>query len=462
MGKIDRANLISEGYEAAVRLNGLMAQYPLAFRRLWHRPGPRTSQKRAVQLLTDRSIKCGLLVGGNRSGKSEAGAMVAAAVAIGSADPGVSRWIRENELDPDSFNKEPGRICCVSLTSNESIRVQRPKINQFLPAGTYWKNQFGGGEAVAQLPNGGVVLFKTIDQGARSFQADAWDLCWFDEDPEDQACFNEARMRLVDKRGFCYVTMTPLRGLTWIWERFVRDSEPNTMCQWIHGEDNPYIPRDELETLLRSYGPHERAARARGEFTVLEGRVYPDWGRHKHVVEDVEIQSHWLRYASIDFGTRNPFCCLMAAVDPKDDTLYILDEHYQSEWTLSRHAEAMRAMFRQYGMPDQIVADPEDRGSRLSLASEHDMPTIKARKEIRAGINAVAERLAGDVNGEPHIFVHSRCKNLIREIESYIWDQRRGKANTNQRDLPAKANDHAMDALRYLCMHLKRADFAAG
>ncbi len=457
-----RSDLITEGYEAAVKLQRLMDQYPLGFRLLWDRPNPRTSQKRAVQALTDRRVKCGLLVGGNRSGKSEAGAMVAAAVAIGRRDPGVQRWIDENGLDSGAFNKDPGRICCVSLTSNESIRVQRPKIKQFLPAGTHWKNQFGGGEAVAQLPNGGVVLFKTVDQGARSFQADAWDLCWFDEDPEDQACFNEARMRLVDKRGFCYVTMTPLRGLTWIWERFVRDPEPGTLCKWIHGEDNPHIPRDELEQILKSYGPHERAARARGEFTVLEGRVYQDWRRGLHVVEDVDVQDHWTRYASIDFGTRNPFCCLMAVVDPKDDTLYILDEHYRSEWTLSRHAGAMREMFKEHGWPEQIVADPEDRGSRLSLSTEHNMPTIKAKKEIRAGVNAVAERLAPDANGTPHIYVHARCRNLIREIESYIWDQKRGRSNVNDKDVPAKVNDHAMDALRYLCRHLQRSEMMVG
>ncbi len=456
----ERADIVAEGYQAAIKLQRLMARYPLGFRQLWDRPSPRTSQKRAVQALTDKKVKCGLLVGGNRSGKSEAGAMIAAAVAMGSDDPGVRRWMRENEIPANAFNKQPGRVCCVSLTSNESIRVQRPKVKQFLPEGTHWKNQLGGGEAVAQLPNGGVILFKTVDQGARSFQADAWDMCWFDEDPEDEACFNEARMRLVDRRGFCYVTMTPLRGLTWIWDRFVRDPEPGTMCKWIHGEDNPYIPSDELDALLRSYGPHERAARARGEFTVLEGRVYQDWRRSLHVVENIEVGEHWTRYASIDFGTRNPFCCLMAVVDPKDDTLFILDEHYQAEWTLSRHAEAMRNMFADYGKPEQIVADPEDRGSRLSLASEHDMPTIKARKEIRAGINAVAERLATDVNGFPHIYVHSRCRNLIREIESYIWDIRKGRAN--QKDVPCKVNDHAMDALRYLCRHLQRSTIEAG
>ena len=259
----DRSELVAEGYEAALKLQRLLGLYPLAFRSLWHRPSPRTSQKRAVQALMNRAVKVGLLVGGNRSGKTESGAMIAAAVALGRGDPAVAKWMKDNGIPEGSIFKRPGRVCCVSLTSNESIRVQRPKIEQFLPAGTFWKNRHGAGEAVAQLPNGGTILFKTVDQGARSYQADAWDLCWFDEDPEDEAVHNEARMRLVDRRGWCLITMTPLRGLTWVWDRFVNDPEAGSLCHWIHGEDNPYIPSDELEALLASYGSHERAARAR-------------------------------------------------------------------------------------------------------------------------------------------------------------------------------------------------------
>ena len=456
----ERSELIAEGYEAAIKLQRLLDLYPLAFRALWDRPSPRTSQRRSVQALMERRVKVGLLVGGNRSGKSEAGAMIAAAIALGRGNPGVAKWMRDNGIPEDAIYKRPGRVCCISLTSNESIRVQRPKVEQFLPVGTYWKNRHGAGEAVAQLPNGGVVLFKTVDQGARSFQADAWDAAWFDEDPEDEAVYNEARMRLVDRRGFAYITMTPLRGLTWIWDRFVKDPEPGSLCKWIHGADNPYIPRDELEGILASYGSHERAARARGEFTQLEGRVYQDWSRELHVVEPFEVPEDWTRIAGIDFGTRNPFACLLAAVDPADSVVHIIAEHLQPEWTLSRHVTALREMFAEYGEPAVIVADPEDRGSRISMARDHDMPTVKAKKEIRAGISSVAERLAPDAEGRPHLVVHSNCVNVIREIEGYVWDTRRSK--TDQPERPLKRDDHCMDALRYLLHHLNRATFEAG
>ena len=54
----DRADLVAEGYEAAMRLRGLLESFPLAFRSLWDKPEPMTSQRRSVQALMDRSVKC--------------------------------------------------------------------------------------------------------------------------------------------------------------------------------------------------------------------------------------------------------------------------------------------------------------------------------------------------------------------------------------------------------------------
>ena len=39
-----------------------------------------------------------------------------------------------------------------------------------------------------------------------------------------------------------------------------------------------------------------------------------------------------------------------------------------------------------------------------------------------------------------------KCKNIIREFNSYIWDE---KAQEKGENKPVKQNDHALDALRY-------------
>ena len=48
-----------------------------------------------------------------------------------------------------------------------------------------------------------------------------------------------------------------------------------------------------------------------------------------------------------------------------------------------------------------------------------------------------------------------RCPSLLREMHSYVWDDR---ARRKGEERPLKEHDHAMDALRYLC-HTKATRF---
>jgi phage terminase large subunit len=52
----------------------------------------------------------------------------------------------------------------------------------------------------------------------------------------------------------------------------------------------------------------------------------------------------------------------------------------------------------------------------------------------------------------PHLTVDPSCVNTIAEFESYQYPSG-GKV---EKDVPIKANDHAMDALRYLAMELMK------
>lgn len=443
------------------RLYRLFQEYPISNADLWH--SERTSQISAIKRSLGADVLVGVLTGGNRSGKTEAGAQLAVAFALGSEHPAVQVWAKRNGLDVSAIQPGPGTVCCSSLTSNESKRIQRKKVETYLPMGTDWSNKNGNGEAVARLPGGGLILFKSNDQGERSFQGDEWDLLWMDEE-HDERVFNEGRMRLADRAGRALFTMTPLKGRTWVWKRFVSQThdqyEGDCVHYAINSRDNPHVPQWYMDKLLSKYGTHERATREHGAFVVLEGRVYPDFWHDLHVVESFRTPDDWERVASIDFGTRNPTAILLGAIDPSDDTLHIIDEHYMSEWTLRQHAVAYRRMISQHPDPIWFVADPADRGARLSLAREHDIQTIAAKKRagsVRDGINAVAERLAPDVEGRPHLLIHDRCRHTIREIEGYVWST--SSTKNDLPDAPRKKDDHAMDALAYMCSQLTRSTF---
>jgi phage terminase large subunit len=81
------------------------------------------------------------------------------------------------------------------------------------------------------------------------------------------------------------------------------------------------------------------------------------------------------------------------------------------------------------------------------LFRQNGISVLEADNTVIDGISNVTTWLN---DGRIHI-VKNRCPNLIKEFESYIWDD---KAQKRGEDKPLKENDHAMDALRYLIQTL--------
>ncbi len=92
---------------------------------------------------------------------------------------------------------------------------------------------------------------------------------------------------------------------------------------------------------------------------------------------------------------------------------------------------------------------------------------------VRYGIEKVSEKLkvtpghtislpisqnTSPNKGYPGLFVFSTCTNLIREFETYRWKEKSvtQAQDMNEPDVPEKANDHAMDALRYFAVSYKK------
>ena len=448
------------GDEGIEGLLNLEQQHPLVFARLWDQEAPRTSQRRAFQNLGELVT---IICGGNRSGKTAGCAQFIVACMHGRSHPDAIKRCQANQIPLAALPSQPGTVWAVALDSGDSREYLRPAVAKFLPPDAKWRNQFGFGQAEVILPNGGRCLFKSVDQKRDGFQGSSCDVVWFDEEPPDQSVVNEAMMRLVDRRGRCVFSMTPLRGMTWLHDRWIAKTPDDTRVHWIHGSDNPYLPKGALERLLRQYGPHERAARERGEWTTLEGRIYAEFSRSTHVIKAFKPDPSWPLYFGIDFGTRAPFALVVCALDEKDDTLHVVEEHYQADWTLSQHAQKIHEIIEKYKQPEWIVADPEDRGSRLALSREHGLVNVPAKKpkgSVRTGINDVCERLSFDVEGKPHLLIHDTCTNLIHEFETYVWDER-GVGESRDQPKP-RQRDHALDALRYCISKLAYSNFEMG
>lgn len=435
------------------------AEHPLAYADLWHRDEPgRTSQREAVRAVLAPGVENAFILGGNRSGKSRARAMLAVAMALGGDHPDVVAWLTRNDLPLDAIPKGPGEHWTVALDSNDSRNYVRPADAEWMPIGTRWRNREGAGEAEAHLPNGGLIRFKDVAQGADGFQGAAPRSIGFDEEPRDVAVVREAGMRLVDHAGLMFFAMTPLYGWTDLLRAHIpprAPASPATVVRWLHGADNPHIRADVLLARVSKHGSHEQAARLRGEITALEGRVYPQWEqRAPWVVPARPLPASWPRFEGVDWGTAVPTCVLLAAFDESTGTVHVIGEIYATQMTLQARADRIRELERlpaEGPTPAVVVrwADPAQADTNISMTLDHDLQMTSAHKAVRWGISVVANALQLDALGATHLVIHDSCPNLISEMLGYVWADE-GKESVRKQD------DHAVDALRYLLCGLAR------
>jgi phage terminase large subunit len=66
---------------------------------------------------------------------------------------------------------------------------------------------------------------------------------------------------------------------------------------------------------------------------------------------------------------------------------------------------------------------------------------VPAKNDVQYGIQIMTAEMK-----QGNLFICEECKNLIREVESYVWDS---KYTERGEDEPLKKDDHSVDALRY-------------
>ncbi len=143
---------------------------------------------------------------------------------------------------------------------------------------------------VMKLKSGATIGFKSYDQGRKKFQGTSQTLIWFDEEPPEDIR-DECRMRLMDVQGLEIGTLTPLSGLTHIYDDIYLNEtkppekkDPEVFCLTAGWDDNPYLSEDEKKRLEANMKPNDIEARKYGRF-VMPGKCCFD---AKAVQEGVE------------------------------------------------------------------------------------------------------------------------------------------------------------------------------
>ena len=309
------------------------------------------------------------------------------------------------------------------------------------------KNVFGGISTIG---------FKSCDQGREKFQGSSLDFVWFDEEPPKDI-YEECRMRVIDRRGDIFGTMTPLKGITFVYDDIYlnRKNDPEIWYEFMEWSDNPYLSGKEIKLLENSMDETVLQSRRYGKFAVGEGLVYPEFDENVHVIEPFAVPPEWQDNISIDPGLNNPLSAHWYAVD-YDDNVYVVYEYYQAGRDVDYHTEKIKEICRKIGWHTdgrgRIEALIDSAANQRTLATTKSVSELfyergiavnpNVNKDLFSGIQRVKSYL-NRKNGQPNIYIFNNCANLIREMKGYFW----GKG-----DMPKKRDDHSLDEMRYYLM----------
>lgn len=398
-----------------------------------------------------------LFMAANRVGKSQAAADELAFHLTGDYPD----WWQGRRFD------KPIRAWAVSTTSIKTRDVNQLELLGTPGSADDMGTGFIPGESIikttpkAGIPNGieycyvrhksggtSYVQFKSYDQGRTSFQGDAIDVIWPDEEcPED--IYTEILLRTMTTGGIVMLTYTPINGLTPLTLNFMenavnskdrKESESADSSKYLitaTWDDAPHLTEEAKKALWDSIPPYQRDARAKGIPFLGSGAIYPvseDLVR----VEPFKIPEHWPKAYGLDVGW-NFTAAVWGAWDRESDTVYLYSAFKQSHAEPYVHASSVHG--RGKWVPG--VIDPASRGrgqkdgvQLLQVYKDLGLNIDTAQNGVEAGIYEVWQRM---VSGRLKVF--SSLGDFWEEFRLYRRDEK-GRV--------VKERDHVMDAMRYL------------
>lgn len=406
-----------------------------------------------------------LFIGGNRSGKTTAGAI-----------EGLWRARGQHPYQRVPAAPTRGRIVAVDFPNGHQ-QIIWPVLKQWIVPSDLidgsWDRSYSKQDRELTLANGSTIQMSSADSELDKHAGTSRHWVWVDEEcPEPY--WTENRARVVDTGGVIWMTMTAVHGQTWSYDRLyvpARGLEGKPRDARIHAVqvemyDNPHLTEQAREDFLAGLDEQDRAARVLGQYNVIGGAIFKRFSPAEHVVAAQLPPTDWPIYASMDHGLNAPTSWHWHAVGPQGRVL-TFHEEYGAEITAPEWAARVLAYERKLGRPVEYrVGDPsignrqQANGMIVSVQGDYlaaGVPIVLGNNDVPASINRIRRYLE-----RPGWWrITADCKELSRQLQRYRWRtaiSARTQARTNPQEAPVKKDDHAVDDARYFFM--SRPDLA--
>ena len=415
--------------------------------------------------------KTRVVLGGNRSGKTECGTMEA--------------WFHASGDYPDWYPKEKrfdgptrGRIIVTDFKKGCG-EVLEPKLRKWFPVDRIikWKQYMGHLDKIEiRHSTGGVSSIDVLTHEQDDMVYEGWSghWAWFDE-PPPQSKYIATKRGLVDFGGSCWMTLTPISE-PWIFDTLIDRPDERVWSTVMTIYDNPHLDKANIEEYAASMPDEEKEARLTGKFRHLVGRVYKSLDASVHLMDLAKFEKIWQKqwpvWFVLDPADRREQHGIWATIDPMLN-LYVFDEFCKKGTIEETSKEVLiRERSRWKLHQDQIlrILDPNKGNTPNSVTglklieefAKHALYfTATVNDSLSLGHLAVMERLAYNnkiplsVDNHPKLyFIRETTGVCWSQMNKYMWDEWRGvtKDGRSQKEVPKDLNKDMPDCVRYLCM----------
>jgi phage terminase large subunit-like protein len=318
--------------------------------------------------------------------------------------------------------------------------------------------------------SGGIstATFKSYEQGREKFQSEPVDLLWLDEEP-DEDIYSECLTRTTATNGIILLTYTPLKGMTPLTRRFMKEKPPTTGEVHMTIYDALHIKPEDRDAKIKAWPEHEREARAMGMPFLGSNAVFEEVTKKMievplrvidGVVHHKELgplnTSHWVKLWGMDFGIGHPWAAVLLAWDREYDVIYVLDAVKQKGGIPKTHAPEIKRRAARVPIAWPHDGQQRDKGSGEQLAKIY-------KKE---GLNMLAEHATFPDGG--YSFEAGLMEMLVRmrserfKVADHLvewWDE--FHSYYREKGLVVKEYDDIMSATRVGVMQIRSAKAVA-
>lgn len=292
---------------------------------------------------------------------------------------------------------------------------------------------------------GSRIIFRSVDDFER---LRGTNLAWFGLDeltysPEAAWLRLEARLRDPRATRLCGFGVWTPKGYDWVYRKFLSDRVDGYEAVIAKPFENRFLLEqipDYYERLKSSYDENFFQQEVLGSYLNLNGSVvYKEFRRDDHVFDleaDPTIPLLW----ALDFNV-DPMCSVVTQI--RRGKVSVLDEVAIRHASTLEACEEFHRRFPNHQAGVVVYGDASGNHQKTTGNSDYEVirdyfrrnygtqPSYrvpKANPSVRDRILLVNSKLR-NVNGEVHLHVHSRCKELIKDFEQVSY-----KADSNQVD----------------------------